>query len=602
MAKWMMAAKKADFDGIAQKYGITPVLARIMRNRDMIEEKEIEKFLHGDVEDLYDPCLMKGMQEAAELIAEKIRQGAFLRVIGDYDVDGICAAYLLTSGIRALGGRVDRVIPHRIKDGYGLNDRLIEEAAQDGVDTMITCDNGIAAAEQISLARKMGLTVIVTDHHEVPFEEQEGEKHYMLPPANVVVDPKQPGCGYPFKQICGAVVAGKLLQVLYEQRKEAMPEDGGERKRHLLEEFLVFGALATVCDVMELRDENRILVKKGLELMQHTQNQGLKALLFVNNIGAKPLTPYHAGFIIGPCMNAGGRLDTAERVLSLLETEQWKDAVTAAGELKSLNDSRKQLTEESVAEAVRIIEGEAGAGSMKRDKVLVVYLPDCHESLAGIVAGRLRERYGKPVFVLTKGQDGIKGSGRSIDSYHMYEEMTACKELFTRYGGHKLAAGLSLRDEKQINEFRRRLNENCKLTDKDFEEIIHIDVPLPLEYADRNFIRELSLLEPFGVGNPKPLFARKNISLLSGRKLGKNQRVGKYKIADEKGRCYEMIYFGDGDTFDGFLRDRFGEQTVKGLYSSGIMAGEAAISIAYYPEMNSYGGRESLQFVMQHYC
>lgn len=595
MAKWMVAAKKADFDKIAEKYHITPVLARIMRNRDVTGDEEIEKFLHGDLEDLHDPFLMKDMERAAEIIMAKIKEGKTIRIIGDYDVDGICSSYIFFTGLRELGGRVDIVIPHRMKDGYGLNDHLIEEAARDGIDTILTCDNGIAAAPQIQLAKEKGMTVIITDHHEVPFEDGENGRKYLLPDGDAVVDPKQPDCQYPFKQICGGVVAFKLIQILFFLFD--MPRKDRRRHQQLLDELLAFAALATICDVMELRDENRIIVKKGLELMSQTTNPGLKALLMVNGIEGRTLSPYHAGFIIGPCLNATGRLDTALRALELFRAQDWKEAVTIAEDLKQLNDSRKQMTEEGVKEAVRQVEGT----ELSKDRVLIVYLPECHESLAGIIAGRVREKFGKPAFVLTKAEDGIKGSGRSIEAYNMYEEMTAVKELFTRYGGHKMAAGLSLPDEKSVEEFRKRLNENCRLTKEDFEEIVHIDVPMPLAYADRKFIKELSLLEPFGTGNPRPLFARKGISLLSGRKIGKSQNVGKYTIADEEGRQYEMIYFGDLDQFDLFLREKFGVRLAEGLYTGRLSAGEAVISIAYYPDINSYAGRESIQIVMQHY-
>lgn len=591
MAKWMVSAKRADFDRIAGKYGISPVLARLLRNRDLETDEEIRKYLYGTKEDLYDPLLMKDMGKAAGIIRTKIQEKKTIRIIGDYDVDGICSSYILLKGIRTLGGRVDVVIPHRMKDGYGLNEHLIEDALAAGIDTVLTCDNGIAAAPQIRMAKENGMTVVVTDHHEVPYEEKDGQRTYILPPADAVVDPKQPGCNYPFKQICGAVVAGKLIQVLLEEIED-IPQ-----KAELQEELLVFGALATVCDVMELRDENRIIVKEGLKLMANTANLGMKALLMVNGIEERALTPYHAGFVIGPCLNASGRLDTAQRALKLFECDKWREAVTIAGELKDLNDSRKLMTELGVAEAISQVE-ERG---MEKEKVFVIYLPDCHESLAGIIAGRIREKYGKPVFVLTKGEEGVKGSGRSIENYYMYEEMTACKELFTKYGGHKMAAGLSLPDEASVDVFRTMLNENCKLTEEDFQEVVHIDVAMPLAYANKDFIKELSLLEPFGVGNAKPVFARKNISLLSGRRLGKNRNVGKYQIA-EAGRCYEMIYFGDLDQFDDFLRERFGQERINALYGAGIREGNVTISMAYYPDINYYAGRESVQIVMQDYC
>ena len=613
MAKWVVMAKRADFDEMAKRHQITPMLARLIRNRDLISEEEIDKYLNGTLDDLYDPLLMKDMEKAAMIIRTKIQQKKSIRIIGDYDVDGICASFILRKGIGLLGGNADVAIPHRIKDGYGLNERLVEEAHKDGIDTILTCDNGIAAYDQIKIAKEYGMTVVVTDHHEIPFEEKipfekkGGERHYILPPADAVVDPKQPECGYPFKQICGAVVAAKLVQALFNEMErcrdkelktdEIRKSQGFQKFQEFQEEMLCFEALATVCDVMELQDENRILVKEGLRLMEHTSNPGLKALLMVNNIQDKTLTTHHAGFILGPCMNATGRLDTARRALELFECKDFREAVVIAGELKSLNDNRKQMTEQGVSEAIAQVE-EKG---MDQDKVLVLYLPDCHESLAGIIAGRIKERYGRPTFVLTRGEEGVKGSGRSIDEYSMYEEMSVCKELYTRYGGHKKAAGLSLRDEESVEIFRRKLNENCKLTQEDLEEKLKIDMELPLIRADKSFIRELTLLEPFGTGNRKPVFARKNISLLSGRKIGKNKNVGKYQIS-EAGVRYEMIYFGDLERFDAFLTERFGERKVQQLYCEGVWEGDMTISMAYYPGINSYAGRESVQIVMQGYC
>ncbi len=600
MAKWMVAAKKADFNKIAEKYGISPVLARIMRNRNIVEDEDIRKFLRGDISDLHNPFLLKDMDKAVACMKEKIKSGASIRIIGDYDVDGICSTFILVKGISKLGGKVDRVIPHRIKDGYGLNDNLIEEAAQDGIDTIITCDNGIAAAPQIALAEKLGMTVVVTDHHEVPYEEAEGEKKYILPNAKAVIDPKREDCPYPFKQICGAVVAYKLIQALLTDR-DKNNELGAQKEvgQHpLLQYLLPFAALATVCDVMELKDENRIIVKYGLEQMAETSNSGLKALLQVNGIEEKVISPYHAGFILGPCLNATGRLDTAARALSLFETEDKAEAVVIAADLKSLNDSRKKMTEDGVEAAVRQVE----ESDLKEDRVLVVYLPDCHESLAGIIAGKVREKFGKPAFVLTKGEEGIKGSGRSIEAYSMYEEMSTCKELFTRFGGHKMAAGLSLAGEEEMHMLRKKLNDNCRLTDEDFEEIVHIDVPMPLAYASKDFIRELSLLEPYGVGNPKPLFAQKNVSLLSGKILGKNHNVGKYVIADETGRCYDMIYFGDLEKWNDFLSEKAGADGKNALYTGRLRTGELVISMTYYPDINYFAGKENLQIVMQHYC
>lgn len=590
MAKWMVAAKKADFDAIATKYHITPILARILRNRDLIEEEELQKFLYGELSDLHNPLLMKGMEAAVEIILTKIKEGAHIRVIGDYDVDGICATYILHQGIQKLGGLVDTVIPHRMKDGYGLNDSLIEAASNEGINLIITCDNGIAAASQIQLAKSLGMNVVVTDHHEIPYEvlEPNQEHHYILPEADAVVDPKQQDCTYPCKFICGAVVAYKLVQALLLKSKCTFTED----------DFLPFAALATVCDVMELRDENRIIVREGLSRMEHSINLGLKALLLACGLEGKKLSPYHAGYILGPCLNASGRLDTAGRALKLFAELDWKSAVTQAEDLKSLNDSRKLMTETGVQEAIALVENT----EIRQDQVLVIYLPECHESLAGIIAGRIKEKYGKPTFVLTKGEEGIKGSGRSIESYSMYEELNACKEFLTKFGGHKMAAGVALADESAIEQFRKQLNENCTLTQNDFEEIIHIDVPMPLSCADKAFVKELSLLEPFGTGNPKPLFARKGISLLSGKKIGKNRTIGKFKIAEEGSPVFDMIYFGDLEQLDAFLTEQFGADKVAELYQRNLQRGEMPISMAYYPELNVYAGQENIQIMMQSYC
>lgn len=608
MAKWMLAARKADFDAIAQKFHISPVLARILRNRDLVTEQEIDRFLNGTLADLHDPSLLKGMQEAGQCLFQKIGQRVKIRIIGDYDVDGVCSAYILLRGLRLLGADVDTVIPHRMKDGYGLNDHLIEQAKEDGIDTILTCDNGIAAADQIRLANTCGMTVVVTDHHEVPYEEQEGERIYRLPPAAVVIDPKQEDCPYPYKQICGAVVAYKLIRYLFrEAQKIHWTGRGGEpvdeqAVQALLQELLSFTALATVCDVMELRDENRILVREGLKEMAKTTNYGLKALLQVNDLYGKPLTPYHAGFVIGPCLNATGRLDTAKRALELFDAPSIEEAALIASDLKSMNESRKQMTEDGVKLATQQVEQE-----LSGDDILVVYLPDCHESLAGIIAGRIREKYHKPVFVLTSAEEGVKGSGRSIEAYSMYEEMNKVKELFARFGGHRQAAGLTLAaedgfsDAQLADRFRKALNANSTLKSEDFEEVVHIDVPLPLKLADRNFLAELEKLEPFGTGNPKPLFARKQISILSMAKLGKTGKFRRIRIADEQGNPYQAVYFGDGEEMDRYLMQKYGEERLMQGYRGGLMQGQMEISIVYSPQINSYNGRESIQILIQYY-
>ncbi|MCI8356804.1 MAG: single-stranded-DNA-specific exonuclease RecJ [Lachnospiraceae bacterium] len=597
MAKWMVSAKKADFAKIAETFGIDPVIARIIRNRDIVGDEEINLFLHGTLEDLHEPRLLYDMEKAVVFMLSEIEKGAAVRIIGDYDIDGVCATYILLRGLRFCGAKADTVIPHRIKDGYGLNDHLIEEAHRDGIRTIITCDNGIAAAEQIVYANELGMNVIVTDHHEVPYEEDaDGTRRELLPPAAAVIDPKQEKCGYPFDGICGAVVAYKFVQVLTEEHitRQSGTDMRSEARRELLSELLEFAAFATVGDVMELRDENRILVKYGLRQIARTKNFGMKALLEVNGLQDKPLSAYHIGFVLGPCLNATGRLDTALKALQMFESGSFAQAVTIAGELKELNDSRKEMTGQGTEQAVELIEN----GPLREDKVLVVYLPDCHESLAGIIAGRLKEKFHKPVFVLTRGEDGVKGSGRSIEAYHMYEEMSLCKHLFTRYGGHRMAAGLSL-PEENVEEFRLMLNRNCRLTEEDFTEKLLIDVPMPLSYIHMDFVRQLQVLEPFGNGNAKPVFARKNVHILHGRILGKNENVGKYRIQDEEGNLFEMIYFGDLPGWHAFLEAEFGKEERIRLYQEGSK--RIVIQMVYYPDINVYQGKESLQIVMRDY-
>lgn len=585
MAQWLVAAKRADFQKMAEQYKIDPVIARLIRNRDVVGDEEIRKYLDGGVEDLYSPALLKDMDRAVEVLKDKIASGAKIRIIGDYDADGICASYVLLKGLSVCGARADTVIPHRVKDGYGLNESLLEDAAKDGIDTVVTCDNGIAAAAQIAYGRQLGLTVVVTDHHEIPYEEgEDGSRMYLLPEAAAVVDPKREDCGYPCKNICGAVVAYKLVQQLLEEYG----------KKEILEELLEIAAFATVCDLMELKDENRIIVKCGLKNMRHTKNLGLKALMEVCGIEAERVSAYHIGFILGPCMNATGRLDTAKRALALLQSSERGEAVALAAELKNLNDIRKEMTVKGTEEAVDCIE----KNGLEKDRVLVVYLPEVHESLAGIIAGRIREKYGKPAFILTKGEEGVKGSGRSIEGYHMYEEMTGCKEFFTKYGGHKMAAGLSMQ-EKDVDAFREKINGKCRLTPEDLEEKVHIDVAMPLSYISKGLIEELELLEPFGIGNTKPVFAQKDVHILNGRIMGKNRNVGKYWVTDGGGRFYDMMYFGDLEAFHGFLEEKAGGYMVNRLYSGEQV--DIPVSILYYPDINRYGGRESIQIVMRGY-
>lgn len=594
MAKWMVSAKKADFKGIAQRFGIDPVIARIIRNRDVEGEEAIEKFLHGTTADLYDPSLLRDAEKAAHILVERTVEKSKIRVIGDYDIDGVCATYILTAVLERCGALVDAVIPHRITDGYGLNDRLIEEAKAAGIDTILTCDNGIAALPQIAFAKEFGMTVIVTDHHEVPYEVQaDGSRRETLPAADAVVDPKREGCPYPDKGICGAVTAYKLMELYLRRmsRKGVLSEDEAAA---FLAELLAFAGFATVGDVMELVDENRILVRYGLRRIEQSANPGMRALLAVNELTEKRLTGYHVGFVLGPCLNATGRLDTAARALAMFRTQDEGEALTIAGELKALNDSRKEMTLQGTEQAIEMIEGTA----IKEDLVLVIFLPDCHESLAGIIAGRIRERYHKPVFVLTRAEEGVKGSGRSIEAYHMYDKMSECKELFTKYGGHKMAAGVSM-PEENVETFRAFLNEHSGLAAEDLVEVIHIDVPMPMSYVTPELVRQIALLEPFGNGNPKPVFSQKGIRVRRGRILGKNSNVGKYRIADEEGREYDMMYFGDLERWHAFLAEHFGQEELDRLYGAGSSA--IVVSVIYYPDINVYRGVESLQMVMQGY-
>ena len=594
MTKWMVAAKKADFKHIAEQYHISMILARLIRNRDITEETQIKRYLYGNRDHLHDPHKMTDMDKAAAVLNEKILSGKQVRIIGDYDVDGICSTYILFSGIKFLGGAVSCELPDRVHDGYGLNESLITNAIQAGTDTILTCDNGIAATAEIAFAKKQGMTVVVTDHHEVPFDTDDaGNRNEILPDADAIVDPKRAGEKYPFTEICGAVVAYKLIQVLLEKKTGTVLYTE-EEKTKLLDELLEFAALATVCDVMELKDENRIIVREGMKQMQQPGNLGLRALIHVNGLEEKKINCYHLGFILGPCLNATGRLDSAMRALKLLMTKNSGEAAAIAGDLKALNDSRKEMTAKYVAQAI----AEVGKTSII-PKVLVIYLPECHEAIAGIVAGRIREKYGRPTLILTDGEDGVKGSARSIPAYDMYQELSACSILFTKFGGHKMAAGLSMRKE-DIGRLREKLNASCTLKEVDFQEVLHIDMEMPLLYANDKLVREVSLLEPFGNGNTRPIFAIRNIKLLSGKIMGKNQNCAKYKIMDENGMKYDMIYFGDMSRWTNFLIEKYGIETERKLNSGMYIELENAveISLAYYPDINCYQGRESLQIVM----
>lgn len=570
MEKWVVAAKKADFNQIGQQFHIDPVIARLIRNRDVVGEEKIREYLLGTVEDIPSPWLMKDMEKAVDILERKIQQQAKIRIIGDYDIDGVTSTYILLKGLTRIGANVDTYIPDRVADGYGIHEHLIDRAGEDGIDTIVTCDNGIAAAAEIQMAKDKGMTVIVTDHHEIPYREENGERQVILPPADAILNPKQYDCPYPNKNLCGAVVAFKYITALYE--RFGVPEKE-------LEDYYELAAIATVGDVMDLQGENRILVKEGLRRLKETKNPGLQELIRANALEDAKITAYHIGFVLGPCINASGRLDTAARSLQLLNAQTIEEAAKLAGDLTALNQSRKALTEKGKEEAIRLIE----TTDLKNDRVLVVYLPDCHESLAGIIAGRLREKYHKPAFVLTRGETSAKGSGRSIESYSMYEELVKCADLMVQFGGHPMAAGLSIKEEN-IEAFRRQLNENCTLTEENLRPKIVIDVPMPVSYITKELVEQISLLEPFGKGNTKPVFAQKGLRVLDSSILGKNKNVVKVKLLDPQGVPMEGIYFGEAEEFAGFLKEH------------------DTIAVTYYPEINRFRGRESLQIIIQNYC
>lgn len=585
MENWVLLRKGADFQHISEKFHISPRVASLIRNRDVIGDDAIEKYLNGTIADLYDGMLMKDMDKAVAVLGEKIKENAKIRIIGDYDIDGIQSTYILLEGFRMLGADVDSDIPDRMKDGYGLNRNLIDRALEANVDTIITCDNGIAAAEEIAYAKSMGMTIVVTDHHEVPYTEIGAGRRYILPEADAVVDPKQEDCTYPFKGLCGAAVAYKLVEALM----EAMGKDA-EDADYLMENV----AIATIGDVMNLVDENRIFVKQGLDMLKRTENLGLKALMECTGVNVDKLSPYHIGFVIGPCMNASGRLDTAKRALELLEAKKVAEADLLAGDLKALNDSRKDMTAQAVEEAFIQVENS----ELKDADVLVVYLPECHESLAGIVAGRIREKYYRPVFVLTKGAEGLKGSGRSIETWHMYEGLNRVKHLLSKFGGHKMAAGLSM-PEENLEQFRKEINEKSGITPEDLNEKIAIDMQLPFEYVNEKFIGELAVLEPFGKGNARPVFAERQVQVESARILGKNKNVLKLQVKDLHGTRMDAMYFGDVNTFVEYVREKFGDIACECLlhgHGHGIV-----MAFTYYPDINEYQGVRKPQIVIQNY-
>lgn len=585
MEKWIEIRKGGNFMEMAKKYGIDPLIARIIRNRDITDEKEITEYLYGGKEALHNPHLLKDADKAAEIIAEGIAGKKAMRIIGDYDIDGVNATYILLEGIRRCGGNVDAAIPDRMKDGYGINEHLIEQALSDGKELLITCDNGIAAINEINFAKEKGMTVVVTDHHEIPYRNTEQGKEFLRSNADAIVNPKQADCPYPCKGICGAVVAWKLVQVLYERMDIPVEE---------ADIFIENAGFATEGDVMDLTGENRILVKLGLKALEHTKNPGMKALIAKNKLSDKPLSAYHIGFVLGPCINASGRLDTAKRSLELLLERDEVKASALADELVELNESRKYMTQQETQKALEQI----GKEGREKDKVLVVYLPECHESLAGIIAGRIREAYQRPVFVLTRGEEGVKGSGRSIEAYSMFDKMTEVAELFTKYGGHPMAAGLSMREE-DIDKLREQLNQKAELSEEDMAEVVRLDAVLPMSYFTVDTIRQLSVLEPCGKSNTKPVFADRNIKITRAGIVGVNRNVLKLHLLDSKGNPVAGVYFGEVEKFLTFLSEKFGSEEV----DAAMHGKENSIQFAavYEPAVDTYSGRESVQAIIRRF-
>lgn len=565
-SKWMVYAKKADFKQIASEYGIDQVLARIIRNRDICGSKDIDMYLNGNLNDIHNPHSMKDADKFVDIITKKIEEHKPVRIIGDYDIDGICSIYILFCGLKAAGADVDYVVPHRINDGYGINEHLIDNAINEGIDTIVTCDNGIAAYNQVRYAKDNGITMIVTDHHDVPFEIKDDKKVYIVPPADAVINPKQADCDYPFKLLCGAGVAYKLISLLYDRL-------GFDKKE--LEDYIEFMAIATVGDIVDLIDENRIVVKYGLKHIAHTKNTGLRALIEECQLDINNISSYHIGFVIGPCLNASGRLDTARQAIELMLCKDNEKAHNMAKELIALNNERKSMTEQETQKAIELVENTG----LLKDRVLVIYLKDCHESIAGIIAGRIKERYYRPTFVITNAEDGAKGSGRSIEGYNMYEEINKCKNVLTKYGGHPMATGLSLAIS-DIDIFRKMLNDNAILTDEDLIPKMWIDVPMPVSYANIRLVNQLKLLEPFGKGNEKPVFADRNLYVKTASVIGKNKNVLRCQLETEDGTYVPAVQFGINNIDD-------------------IPRAGMRISIIYYPDINTFNGIMSLQIIIK---
>lgn len=584
--RWFIKNKKMNYKYMAQKYGISEVMSKLIVNRDIIDDEMIRSYIHPEYSMLHDGREMKDIVKGAKILKDKIKSGKKIRIVGDYDVDGVISVYILYSALKRCKADVDYEIPDRIKDGYGINVNIIKKAEEDGIDTIITCDNGISAIEPIKEAKSHGLTVIVTDHHDIPFiEDEDGNRTFISSEADAIINPKQEECKYKFKQLCGAGVVFKLVEILYE-------EFGIDKKECY--EFVEFLAIATVCDVVDLVDENRIFVKKGLERMNNTTNLGLHNLITECEMQDKTLSSYHLGFVIGPCINASGRLDNAKKGVKLLLSDDEEEAMYLAKELVKLNEERKAMTMKGVEDAIEIIENS----HMINDKVLVVYLPHIHESLAGIIAGRIREKYNMPTLVLTKSEDGAKGSGRSIEEYNMFEELVKCKDILTKFGGHPMAAGFSLKEEN-IDEFRRRLNENAQLTEEDLLKKVTIDMVLPLDEINFDMIKDLEKLEPFGKANSKPLFGEKNVNAIKAVILGKNRNVLKLKLKTSRGKVIDAVYFGEIEEFEEVIAQKYSKEELQKLYDG--VYNDVKIDLVFYPNINEYNGNVTIQVVMQNY-
>lgn len=584
--KWFIKNKKMNYKYMAQKYGISEVMSKLIVNRDITDDDMIRSYINPEYSMLHDGREMKDIVKAVHILKDKIENGKKIRIVGDYDVDGVISVYILYSALKRCNADVDYEIPDRIKDGYGINVNIIKKAEEEGIDTILTCDNGISAIAPIEEAKSHGLTVIVTDHHDIPFvEDEEGNRKFISSKADAIINPKQEECKYKFKQLCGAGVAFKLVEILYEE----FNIDKNECYK-----FIEFLAIATVCDVVDLVDENRIFVKKGLERMNNTANLGLHNLITECEMQDKTLSAYHLGFVIGPCINASGRLDNAKKGVRLLLSEDESEAMEIAKELVKLNEERKSMTMKGVEDAIEIIEGS----DIINDKVCVVYLPHIHESLAGIIAGRIREKYNVPTLVLTKSEDGAKGSGRSIEEYNMFEELVKCKDILTKFGGHPMAAGFSLKEEN-IDEFRRRLNENASLSDEDLMKKVTIDMVLPLDAIDFDMVKDLEQLEPFGKANTKPLFGEKNVNVIKAMILGKNRNVLKLKLKTSKGKVIDAIYFGDIEEFEEAVTEKYSREELQKLYDG--VYNDVKIDLVFYPNINEYNGNITIQVIIQNY-